>query len=75
MKKNLRLDAGQIEVVDDAMAKVLKLKSPSERIGIGFNIWSSANNMLTIYLKKTHPGWSAEMLRREVNRRLSHGSV
>ncbi|MGO9014630.1 MAG: hypothetical protein ACLQF0_06585 [Dissulfurispiraceae bacterium] len=75
MQNNLRLDAGQIEVVDDAMAEVLKRKSPSERIGIGFSIWSSAYNMLTIHLKKTHPGWSAEMLRREVNRRLSHGSV
>ncbi len=75
VKTNFRLDAGQIEVVDDAMAEVLKSKTPAERIGIGFNIWLSAYNMLTVYLKKTHPDWNAEILKREVKRRLSHGAV
>jgi hypothetical protein len=75
VKNNLRLDAGQIEVVDDVMAEVLKRKTPAERIGIGFNIWSSAYNMLTVYLKKTHPDWNVEIVSREVKRRLSHGAV
>lgn len=75
MKTNLRLDKGQIEVVDDAMAEVLKRKTSAERIAIGFNMWASAHNMLTVYLRKTYPDWNFERLRREVNRRLSHGSV
>mgnify|MGYP003416368647 FL=1 len=33
----MRLDKGQIEVVDDAMAEVLRHKTPAERIHIGFN--------------------------------------
>lgn len=42
MKNNLRLDAGQIEVVDNVMAEVLRRKTRAERIRIGFNIWISA---------------------------------
>ena len=34
----MRLDSGQIEVVDDAMAEVLRRKEPWERIAIGFNL-------------------------------------
>lgn len=52
----MRLDAGQIEVVDDAMAEVLKRKTPAERISIGLTMWISARDMLTVYLQKTHPG-------------------
>lgn len=31
----MRLDNGQIEVVDDAMAEMLRHKTPAERIRIG----------------------------------------
>lgn len=75
MEMNLRLDRGQIEVVDDAMAEVLRYKTPAERIRIGFNMWISALNMLTTYLKKTHPEWDNEKLALEVARRLSHGTI
>jgi len=69
----LRLDAGQIEVVDDAMAEVLRRKTPAERISIGFNIWISVWDMLMVFLKTTHPDWSEEVIKQEVIRRLSHG--
>ncbi|MEP9412070.1 MAG: hypothetical protein HRF42_11875 [Candidatus Brocadia sp.] len=75
MEKTLRLDRGQIEVVDDAMAEVLRHKTPAERIRIGFNLWISARNMLMTHLKKTHPEWDNEKLAVEVARRLSHGTV
>ncbi len=75
MVKALRLDEGQIEVVDDVMVEVLRNKTPDERIRIGFNLWTSARNMLLVYLKKTHPDWNEEKLNREVARRLSHGAV
>ena len=71
----LRLDRGQIEVVDDAMAEVLRCKTPAQRIGIGFALWTSAHGMLITYLKRTHPEWSTEMVEKEVARRLSHGAV
>ncbi len=75
MEKLLRLDQGQIEVVDDVMAEVLRNKTPAERIRIGFNIWTSARNMLLAHLNKTHPEWNEEKLHREVAGRLSHGAV
>ena len=75
MGKPLRLDRGQIEVVDDKMAEVLRHKSPAERIRIGFSIWTSARNMLVVHLKKTHPAWDRERIEQEVARRLSHGSI
>lgn len=52
MQKNLRLDQGQIEVVDNVMAEVLRHKTPAERIRIGFGLWTSAHNMLMAHLKK-----------------------
>ncbi|MBI4683789.1 MAG: hypothetical protein HY755_01155 [Nitrospirae bacterium] len=75
MGKALRLDKGQIEAVDDAMAMVLSSKTHAERINIGFNIWLSARNMLMIHLRKSHPDWSENILLKEVAKRLSHGAV
>ena len=31
-----RLDAGQIEVVEDHMAEVFRIKTPAQRLAIGF---------------------------------------
>jgi hypothetical protein len=75
LDKPLRLDPGQIEVVDDAMAEILRRKTPAERIRIGFMLWTSARNMLRTHLKRTHPEWSAEIVEKEVIKRLSHGTV
>jgi len=75
MTEAFRLDRGQIEVVDDRMAEVLRDKTPAERIRIGFSLWTSARNMLTAHLKSTHPEWKEDRLNREVSGRLSHGAV
>lgn len=73
--ETLRLDHGQIEVVDDTIAEVLRRKTPSERIKIGFDLWTSARGMLMAHLKSSHSEWSIEMIKKEVARRLSHGIV
>ena len=75
MTEAFRLDRGQIEVVDDQMAEVLRSKTPAERIRIGFSLWTSARNMLMVHLKSTHPEWNKQKLNREVAGRLSHGAV
>ena len=74
-KKPLRLDRGQIEVVDDAVAEILRCKTPAERIRIGFDMWTSARNMLLAHLKTSHPEWNKERLEKEVAQRLSHGAI
>lgn len=75
MTKNFRLDRGQIEVIDDVMAEILRRKTPAERIRIAFDIWASTRNMLINYLKNIHPEWNGEKIEREVARRLSHGAI
>lgn len=71
----LRMDPGQIEVVDDTMAEILRRKTPAERIRIGFALWTSARNMLMTHLKKTHPDWDNGRVEKEVAKRLSHGAI
>jgi hypothetical protein len=71
----LRLDPGQIEILDDSMADVLRKKRPAERIRIGFDIWTSAHAMLTAYIKSIHPDWDREHVEREVTRRFLHGTL
>ena len=70
-----RLDPGQIEVVDDVIAGILREKTPAERIQIGFTLWTSAQQMLKSHLKNTHPDWDAKKIECEVAKRLSHGTV
>jgi hypothetical protein len=74
-KTKYRLDPGQFEVLDDAMAKVSREKTPAERIQIGFTIWTSARNMLIAHIKNTHPEWNPQKIEHEAAKRLSHGTV
>ena len=71
----MRLDAGQIEVVDNIMAEVLRHKTPAERLHISFNLWESSYRMLKAHLGKTHPEWDTQQLEKELARRFSHGAV
>ena len=73
--ETLRLDPGQIEVLDDAMVEVLRRKTPTERIQTGFGIFTSVCSMLTSHLKSTHPEWNTERVKQEVAKRISHGVV
>lgn len=69
------MDPRRIEVMDDAMAEVLRRKTPAERLAIGFGLWRSARKMLRGQLASLHPEWDAARLDREVAWRLSHGAV
>ena len=68
-------DWRRIEVMDDAMAEVLRRKTRAERIAIGFGLWCSAQKILRAQLASLHPEWDARRLEREIVRRLSHGAV
>lgn len=69
------MEVRRIEVLDEAMAEVLRRKTPAERLAIGFGLWRSARTMLRGQLTSLHPEWDAERLEREVVRRLSHGAI
>lgn len=71
----MRLDAGQIEVVDDAMADVLRKKTGAERLAIAFGLFSSARRTLINVLTDQHPDWTPDQVIAEAARRLSHGAI
>ena len=70
-----RLDPRQVEVLDEAMAEILRQKQPQERLRIGFNLWISAQKMLTSHIRHTHPDWDEKAVQAEVARRLLHGAL
>jgi len=71
----MRLDAGQIEVLDEAMAEVLRSKSGAERLRIAFGMYSSARRMLLSHLRSEHPDWDEARVTAEAARRMSHGAI
>ena len=71
----MRLDRGQIEVVDDEMAQVLRGKTGAERLRIASGMFSSARRMIRNMLRAEHPDWDEQQVNEEAARRLSHGAL
>ena len=63
-KENKVLDQRRIEVLDDVMAEILRRKTPTERLAIGFGLWRSAQKILRGQLASLHPEWEAKRLDR-----------
>ncbi len=70
-----RLDDGQIEVVDDAVADVLRGKSLSERVAMVFAANRTMRLLIEGHLLTRHPDWDAMRIRAEVARRMSLGTT
>ena len=68
-----RLDPGQIEVVDDALAQVLRRKTTWERIGMVFSADRTARLVLEGSIRTRHPDWDDPQVAREVVRRMARG--
>ena len=74
--KNVRpLSPQHIEVIDDAMAEVLRAKTGAQRLAIASGMYASARRMVAGYLKAQHPHWSEAQISAEAARRLSHGAI
>ena len=69
-----RLDPGQIEVVDDAVAEILRRKTPAERVEMAL----AANRLMRLriegHLRTIHPDWGAAQIQAEIARRMLLGS-
>ena len=74
LENNMRLDDGQIEVVDDTVAKILQAKTPWERLNIANGVWKSARQLIAASLRSRHPGWDEAMIAGEVSKRVGHGT-
>lgn len=70
-----RFDNLRIEVVDDAMADILRQKTGAERLKIASDMFASARRMIASHLAAEHPDWDEERVQRETSRRISHGAV
>jgi hypothetical protein len=64
-----------LEVVDEAMAHILREKTEAQRLAIGNGLWVYARNLLRSILRQENPDWTDEQIQRETARRLSHGAV
>ena len=67
--------SARIEVIDEEMAAMLRLKTGAERLAIASRMFGSARRMLLSHLRTVHPDWDQRQIEREAARRLSHGAV
>jgi hypothetical protein len=74
MKTRWRLDPGQIEVVDDAVAEILRQKSTAQRGEMILAAHRTARLLLTAAVRRQHPDWDARQVAQEVARRLIGGT-
>lgn len=65
----------RFEMVDDAMAEILRRKTEGERLKIADGLWRMARQIVRAQLTADHPDWTTEQIRRETARRMSHGAV
>jgi hypothetical protein len=69
-----RLDHGQIEVLDDALAEVFRLKTPAEKIQMIAAAHRTARQLIAAGVRRQHPEWDVAQVEAEVLRRLTRGA-
>ena len=67
-----RLDPGQIEVVDEDVAAILRQKTPAEKMTLMAAANRTGRMMVEAGVRMRNPGWADEQVRREVARMMSH---
>lgn len=70
-----RLDEGQIEVVDDAVAEILRHKTPAERVEMIFAANRTMRLLIEGGLRSRHGDWAGARISAEVARRMLRGAV
>jgi hypothetical protein len=69
-----RLDKGQIEVVDDAVAEILRRKTPAERVQMALDANRLGRQLIAGHLHTIHPDWNDDQIQAEVARRMLRGT-
>lgn len=69
-----RLDDGQIEVVDHAVAAILRTKTPAEKIAMVGEAHRTAKVLIAAGVRRMNPEWSDAEIQNEVSRRLIRGT-
>lgn len=68
-----RLDAGQIEVVDDAVAEVLRRHTLTQRVAMVLAANRTMRLIIEGRLRTSHPDWDDRRIAGEVARRMGRG--
>ena len=66
-----RLDQGQIEVIEDGLADVLRRKTPAQRVAMISEANETMRMLIAGGLRTRHPDWSEAKIRAEVARRMA----
>ena len=68
------LDPKRYEIMDEEMARIIRAKTPDERLAIAESLWRMAHRLIKGALRQDNPQWSEEQLDRETARRMSGGA-
>lgn len=68
------IEPGRIEVVDEAVADVLRRKTPAERVAMVFACNRTMRSILHGGLESLHPQWTESEIQCEIARRMSGGT-
>lgn len=74
MANTLRLDKGQVEVLDDKVAEIIKMKSGPERLNMVWEAWTFFEKRIRLYLINIHPDWTQEQIQTEIVKRVAYGT-
>jgi N-acetylglucosamine kinase-like BadF-type ATPase len=69
------LDPSRIEVVDEAVAQILRTKTITERIAMVFAANRTMRLVIEGGVRTQHPEWNNEQVQCEVVRRMSLGTT
>lgn len=64
----------QVDHIEPEMVRILREKTPAERLAIANGMWRSARDMLRNLLRAEHPEWSDDKVDAAVARRLADGT-
>lgn len=66
----MRLDDGQIEVMDEVMVPILRARTGAQRVQSMFDMMEFGRDTVLTAIRAQHPQWNAAQVRREAIRRL-----
>jgi len=64
-----------IEVVDEDLAKVLREKTPAQRVAMIGDAHRTARQLTAAGVRILHAEWDEDRVQREVTQRLLHGAI
>jgi hypothetical protein len=68
-------DMPRVEVLDDAVARILRRKSGEEKIRMVASGWPLLRAMHAFQVRSAHPDWTEQQVHAEVSRRMARGST